>query len=131
MGISYYFIGVIISFVLRTTGSLTDHPFIVVKKCIFRMDQEVFPMKISSEYVTTNVAGQTMVVPVGDAAQAFRGIIRLNETAKFIWDALVEGLSEAEIVEKLTETYEVDAEKAQKDVSAIIEQLHKAGILEL
>ena len=88
-------------------------------------------MKISSEYVTTNVAGQTMVVPVGDAAQAFRGIIRLNETAKFIWDALVEGLSEAEIVEKLTETYEVNAEKAQKDVSAIIEQLHKAGILEL
>ena len=88
-------------------------------------------MKISSEYVTTNVAGQTMVVPVGDAAQAFRGIIRLNETAKFIWDALVKGLSEAEIVEKLTETYEVNAEKAQKDVSAIIEQLHKAGILEL
>ena len=73
-------------------------------------------MKLDPKFQTATVAGETMVIPVGEAAQTFRGIIRLNETAKFIWDGLAAGQSEGEIVARLTEVYDVDAETAQRGV---------------
>ena len=45
-------------------------------------------MKIVKEFVKRNVAGQAILVPVGDTAEEFNGMITLTESAEFIWDHL-------------------------------------------
>ena len=90
-----------------------------------------FAMKIKEGFVMTEVAGETMVVPVGDAASILHGIIRLNNTGRDIWKGFAEGLSEEQIAERLVEEYEgVDLAIAQSGIRKMIEQLRAAGILE-
>jgi hypothetical protein len=48
----------------------------------------------------------------------------LNGTGVFLWKALAEGgCSAAALVERLTRAYEVDAESATQDVSALVTML--------
>lgn len=88
-------------------------------------------MKLKKEIAITEVAGDFIAVPVGEAADAFKGVIRLNKTGKDIMECLIEGKSEARIVDTLLKKYEgVDAETAGKYVREIIDRLEETGLLE-
>lgn len=87
-------------------------------------------MKIRSGFILREVLGSPMVVATGDAARHFHGMIRLNETGGFIWRGLQDGLTEAQIAEKLAETYDVTPEKAAADVAALLSQMAENGFLE-
>ena len=87
-------------------------------------------MKLIGEMTVTEVAGEYIAVPVGEAAAKFRGIVRLNGTALDIWRGLEQGRSEDEIAQTLVDTYEgVDLAKAKENTHAMIEKLLKGGIL--
>ena len=45
-------------------------------------------MKIKSGFAKRNIAGSEIVVPVGENASRFNGMITLNETGSFFWDCL-------------------------------------------
>lgn len=87
-------------------------------------------MKIKKGFVLRKVAGQAMVIATGEASKDFHGMVKLNDTGCEIWQGLTEGLTEEEIVKKLTEKYEVEEEKAASDVAAIIVKMQEAGFLE-
>lgn len=88
-------------------------------------------MKIKSGFVAKEIAGQYVVVALGDASKIFNGIIRLNDTAKFIWDKLAEGAEKEDVVNSLLEEYEgVDRATAEEDFDNFAEQLKGANILE-
>ena len=42
-------------------------------------------MKIKDGYLHREVAGNIIVVPVGEASMNFNGMINLNETGAFLW----------------------------------------------
>ena len=86
-------------------------------------------MKLIEGLVVMETAGETIAVPTGAAAEKLHGVIRLNETGKLVFEALMKGLDEAEVTKSLTEQYEVDEKTARADVAAIIERLHEAGII--
>lgn len=87
-------------------------------------------MKINENFLLREVAGNTIVVPVGEAAEKFNGMVKLNETGIFLWRALQQETNEAEVTEALCQEYEVDEATAKKDVAAFIQLLHNAGILQ-
>ncbi len=87
-------------------------------------------MKIKSGFVVRAVAGQHMVVALGDAAKIFNGIIKLNESARLIWDMLTVGAERDEIIEKLAETYEAPRELLERDCDAFLQSLQENNILE-
>ncbi|MBR4014266.1 MAG: PqqD family protein [Clostridia bacterium] len=87
-------------------------------------------MKIKKGFVAKEIAGQYVVVALGAASKIFNGIIKLNDSAKFIWDMLSEGAEKAEIVDALLAEYDVDKETAERDVDAFVAQLEGANILE-
>lgn len=88
-------------------------------------------MKISKDWVLTELAGGYVAVPVGENTKNFNGIIKLNETGKDIWNALAEGLDENAVAEKLVGEYEgLDLEKALADVEKIVEKLRAEGLIE-
>ena len=43
-------------------------------------------MKKSDSFILKEVAGNTVLVPFGEKAVSFDGIITLNDSAKFIWE---------------------------------------------
>lgn len=87
-------------------------------------------MKIRSGFILREVLGSPMVVATGDAARNFHGMIKLNETAGFIWRRLQDGLTEPQIAAKLAEVYDVSQERAAADVAALLRQMDEHGFLE-
>lgn len=87
-------------------------------------------MKLREGFIRHEVAGEHMAVAAGEAGRFFHGLIRNNPTADYIFELLMQPTTEQAIVEKLCERYDVDAERAAKDVHALLAQLRAAGILE-
>ena len=70
------------------------------------------------------------MVQVGSGRGVFHGLVRSNETAAFIVNCLKRETTEAEIVDALTESYDVDASHAAEGVRVILEKLRGIGALE-
>lgn len=86
-------------------------------------------MKIKDGYILREVADSYLVVAIGSAVKEFKGVITLNETGAFLWKALEKGADEQSLVSLLLESYEVEKEQAEKDVSAFIEKIKGANLL--
>ena len=87
-------------------------------------------MKIKNGFVVRDLAGQSIVVALGEASKTFNGMIKLNDTGRLIWDMLAEGRIKDEIIDRFTAEYDVEREIAERDVTAFIETLQGADILE-
>ncbi len=86
-------------------------------------------MKIKDGFMLRKVGGQFVVVALGEASRDFNGIIRLNETGKFLWEQLSEDKTEEQLLAALTAEYETDEAQAKADISDFVESLRKAALL--
>ena len=87
-------------------------------------------MKLKDRFVFAEVGEDRVAVPVGPAARSLHGIVRLNETAAFIWRGLAEGLAAEQIAERMQAEYDVDAETALRAVRRIMDRLVEDGLAE-
>ena len=87
-------------------------------------------MKIRKGFVVREIAGQSVVVALGDASKIFNGIIKLNETGRVIWDSLSVGEERETTVEKILAEYEIDRETVERDYDTFVANLREANILE-
>jgi len=53
----------------------------------------------------------------------------LNETGVLIWEAIQDGLEEADIVKRVFDEFEVDMDTAAQDVSEFLNMLRDKGFL--
>lgn len=86
-------------------------------------------MIIKKELIKREIAGETILVPVGKAVLESNGLFMLNELGTFIWDLLPGADSEEDICNAVVEQYDVAVETAQKDVSAFLEKIRSLGII--
>ena len=84
-------------------------------------------MKIKDNYIAKRVLDNDIVI---DITGATKNLIKLNETAAFMFEKLKEGISLEELTKALTNEYEVDLDTASKDVNEFVEQLKNLEILE-
>ena len=87
-------------------------------------------MKLKEGLMLHTVNGEHMAIATGKAAQAFRGLVRNNETADFICQKLLKETTPEEIAKALCEEYDVTPEKALADVKALAAKLDAAGLLD-
>ena len=87
-------------------------------------------MKISSNYVIREIAGDYIIVSIGQAIFDFQGLITVNEIGAFIWKLLQENdLTLNEIETAIKDEYEVESSIVKKDVIDFLNQLIKYRIL--
>ena len=86
-------------------------------------------MKIKEGFILREVAGSYIVVAIGEAVKTYNGHITLNETSAFLWNVLVKGATEDELVNALLSEYEVEKEDAVKGVKAFINKLVEAKLV--
>ena len=87
-------------------------------------------MKIKEGFVIREIAGQSVVIALGAAAKSYNGMIRLNDTAKLIWQGLEKGMDKDAIVDMILAEYDVERELAEKDFDKFVNALIGANIIE-
>ncbi len=86
-------------------------------------------MKIKDGYLLREVAGSNIVVPIGEGAMDFSGVITLNDVGAFIWKNMEEDITKDELVRKILAEYDVDEETAKKDVEEYVSSLKGADLI--
>jgi len=87
-------------------------------------------MKIKDGFILRNVAGNNVVVPIGQATIDFNGMISLNDTGAFIFEQMLNEITRDELVQAVINEYVIDGELAQKDVDAFIEKIKGEDLFE-
>lgn len=87
-------------------------------------------MKIKEGFMLRNVAGNYVVVAVGEASKNFSGVITLNGSGAFLWEQLTKDVTEEQLLQALLNEYEVSEEVAKKDVQLFVSKLKEANIIE-
>ena len=86
-------------------------------------------MQIKKELIKREIAGETILVPVGKSVYDANGLFVMNELGAFIWDQLPQAQTEEDICRAVMEEYEVSAEEVSQDVSEFLQMLRKMDIL--
>lgn len=88
-------------------------------------------MKTKKGFKLRTICGENIIVAEGIENIDFSRIISMNESAAYLWNK-IQGIdfTADTLIELLLDEYEVSKEKASIDVSQLIEQWQKAGIIE-
>ena len=87
-------------------------------------------MKIKSGFIMRNMSGEHIVMPTGRNISQFDGAIVLNDVSAFIWEKLSEGCSREELLEDILSEFEVNRERAEMDLDALLEKLRGYDVIE-
>ena len=84
-------------------------------------------LKVKKGFILRRMLNEYMVVAVGEASLHFNGMIRLNATGAFLWEALSEGATEAELVQRLLSRFEdLDEATAKADLNEFLDTVRFA-----
>lgn len=87
-------------------------------------------MKIKEGFLLRNVAGNHMVVPIGQATLDFNGMMSLNETGAFLFSKMIEGTTREKLIEAVMTEYGIDEKLAQQDVDNFIKKVEGEDLFE-
>lgn len=87
-------------------------------------------MKIKSGFIVRQIGESFYAMPITEATQIGNGMIKLNETAHFMWKKLESGIDEETLADAICSEYSVERETALRDVKAFCAKLGEAGVLE-
>ena len=87
-------------------------------------------MKRNENFVLKELMGSFVLVPVGEAAMNLNGVITLNDSAKFLWDAAEGEFESKDLVDALIGEYEVDLQTATEGVEVFLKRMKEEGCIE-
>lgn len=86
-------------------------------------------MEIKKQVILRSVAGEHMLIPVGETVFEYNGIFMITESGKFLWENIVNGADEKELADLLANEYGIDTNTAAADVNEFLEMLRTFGII--
>ena len=86
-------------------------------------------MKLKKKLILRTIAGDNLLVPIGEAVNVFNGVFTISPSAAVVYQALLDGLDEDEILGRVLNEFEVDEETAKKDIEEFLDQLREFDII--
>ena len=87
-------------------------------------------MKLNGSFILREVVGEYVLIPTGETALQFNGIISLNPVGAAIWKGLTEGRDRDALLNAILEEFEVSREEAAADLDEFLELLRSKNMLE-
>lgn len=87
-------------------------------------------MILSPGFKLMNIADEHLLIPVGEKAVSFQGVITLTEAAYYLLQFMFEPKSKTDLVNHLVQEFEVDDEIAEADVNVFVTRLLDMGVIE-
>jgi hypothetical protein len=81
------------------------------------------------DLTTRRIAGETLIVPVRGHVGELDSIYTLNEVGSRIWQLIDEPLSAQQVAAVISREYDVSAEEAERDVTALLALMEEAGLI--
>jgi hypothetical protein len=82
-----------------------------------------------TQSITRSIAGETIIVPVRSSVSDLNSIYTLNEVGTAIWQLIDGQRTFEQIVEAISDEYEVTTEQATLDVSGFLGKLEGEGLV--
>lgn len=86
-------------------------------------------MIIKKELIKRDIAGDTILVPVGKTVYDDNGLFVLNEVGAFLWDRLPQANGPEDLTEAVLQEYEVTAGEARRDIEEFLDKLRRMEII--
>ena len=80
---------------------------------------------IKSKFVAREVGNELILVPLTGNVAQMSELFTMNETAKFIWENITETTTVEDIETSMTDTFDIDAETARKDIENFLLRMEK------
>lgn len=87
-------------------------------------------MKIKEGFMLREVAGEWVVVPLGERVVQFNGIMTLSESGSLLWKMMINNVTEEELLKAILSEYNVDEETAKADILEFVTKVRSQGLLE-
>ena len=87
-------------------------------------------MKKKENFILRTIGGSHVMMPVGETALKFNGLITATETAAFIWKHIEEVSNAEELAKLICDEFEVEEAVALNDCKLLIDQMKGAGWIE-
>lgn len=87
-------------------------------------------MKLKNGFLCREVAGQWVVVPLGERVVEFNGIMTLSESGALLWNNMGNEILEEDLVQIVLNEYIVDEESARVDVREFVAMLREKELIE-
>lgn len=87
-------------------------------------------MTVKTDFVLRQIAGNWVVMPIGEQTLNMPGILTVNDSGAMLWKLLEREQTVQSLVQALTEEYDVSEQTAEADVKEFLEKLQNAGCLE-
>ena len=87
-------------------------------------------MRVSGDFIIREIAGEHILIPVGQAALHIHGMINLTESGVLLWQRLQQDTTEDQLVEAILAEYDIDSDTARSDVREFLDKLRRLEILQ-
>lgn len=86
-------------------------------------------MKLNPNFIAREIAGELVIVPIGDALSEKVGLIATNELGALIWKSIENGLEREDILAKILDEFDVDCDTAETDLDEFLDKLRDIGAI--
>jgi len=87
-------------------------------------------VKIKGTFVMRDIAGDIVIVPVGETALSYNGMITTTPTGAAIWKALESDCDMETLIQTILDRFDVDYETAEADIKEFLENLRSLEMIE-
>jgi hypothetical protein len=85
----------------------------------------------SPNIVTRKTGTEYVLIPVADNIADMNSVFTLNETGAFLWELIDGRRSIRDLIDRLTEEYEIDSDSAEKDVLSFVKDMSNYLIINI
>lgn len=87
-------------------------------------------MKIKGTFVMRDIAGDIVIVPVGETALSYNGMVTTNATGAAIWKTLESECDRETLIQTLLDRFDIDYNTAAADTDEFLEKLRTLEMLD-
>ena len=88
-------------------------------------------MKKIKQFIMKTVSDDYVLIPCHETAEEVGDVITLSETAAYIYQMVDQCHSIPELIQKVSEHYEIEADSIRQDIIDTLHQLADAGLISL
>lgn len=83
----------------------------------------------SEGFVTREIAGEVLAIPVGMQTQSLNGMVTFSEAGAFLWKLLEKRRTREDLIVHLAKEYDQRMEQVSQDVDEFLERALKRGLV--
>lgn len=86
-------------------------------------------MKRSDAFILRQVAGKHVLVPIGNAAVEFPGMVELNPTGSYVWQLLETEQTEDQLLQALLNKFDAEEAAVRADLDKFLSRLRSVNAI--